>query len=126
MEKMCTKNLKIQGYLATQGNSFLTLEKSTPYVASQFFYGREDPIPMMFQRFVDNLDESKSKKCEFLKYYLNRHIQIDGDEHGPLSQKLIEELAAQEDPTYEKIMDGAINAVENRIKLWDGIYNRLV
>lgn len=43
----------------------------------------------MFQRFVDNLDESKSKKGEFLKYYLNRHIQIDRDEHGPLSQKLI-------------------------------------
>ncbi len=51
---------------------------------------------------------------------------MDGEEHGPLSQKLIEELAEKEDPNYDLIVKGAINAVQYRIKLWDGIYDRLV
>lgn len=55
-------------------NTLAAIEKPTPYVASQFFYGREDPIPQMFQKFVNSLDENKSKKCEVLKYYLKRHI----------------------------------------------------
>jgi len=68
---------KIPGYVREfVGNTVSALDKPLPYVASQFFYGREDPIPAMFQRFVDTLD--KDKKCEFLKYYLKRHIQVDG------------------------------------------------
>jgi len=77
----------------------------------------------MFQRFVDTLDKDKS--CDFLKFYLRRHIQVDGEEHGPLSEKLMNELAAKEDPRYELILAGAINAVEHRIKLWDGIYESI-
>jgi hypothetical protein len=42
-----------------------------------------------------------------------------------MSQKLMDELAAREDPNYELILKGAINAVDYRIKLWDGIYKRL-
>jgi hypothetical protein len=47
----------------------------------------------MFQRLVDSLE--KDKKCDILKYYLKRHIQVDGDDHGPLSMKLMQELAAR-------------------------------
>lgn len=53
-------------------NTVSSLSKPTSYIASQFFYGREDPIPQMFQRFVDTLDKDHS--CEFLKYYLKRHV----------------------------------------------------
>lgn len=77
----------------------------------------------MFQRFVNTLE--KDKKCEMLKYYLKRHIEVDGEDHGPLAAKLIEDLAKREDEKYETILNGAINAVEYRIKLWDGIYNKL-
>jgi len=35
------------------------------------------------------------------------------------------ELAAREDPKFEIILEGAINAVQHRIKLWDGIYNEI-
>ena len=101
-------------------NTLLAIEKPTPYVASQFFFGREDPIPQMFQKFVNTLQAEK--KCEVLKYYLARHIEVDGEDHGPLAEKLLEELAQREDPKYELILDGAINAVSHRVELWDGIY----
>lgn len=68
-------------------NTVSSLDRPTSYIASQFFYGREDPIPQMFQRFVDTLDKDQS--CEFLKYYLKRHVEVDGEEHGPLSEKLM-------------------------------------
>lgn len=55
----------------------------TPYVASQFFYGRQDPIPQMFKQFVTNM--GNDKKFDMLKYYLQRHIDVDGDEHGPMA-----------------------------------------
>jgi len=34
----------------------------------------------------------------------------------------MEDLALREDPKYELILDGAINAVKQRIELWDGIF----
>ena len=55
----------------------------TPYVASQFFYGRQDPIPQMFKQFVTYM--GNGRKFDMLKYYLQRHIDVDGDEHGPMA-----------------------------------------
>ena len=69
-------------------NTISSVERPTPYVASQFFFGREDPIPMMFQKFIDNL-EDQNKYVSF-KYYLQRHIDVDGDTHGPMAERLLE------------------------------------
>jgi hypothetical protein len=53
-------------------NTLGSLSQPTPYVAASFFYGREEPIPAMFQSFLKYLP--KDKKCESFKYYLDRHI----------------------------------------------------
>lgn len=72
------KQAKIPSYVKTfVTNTVSSLDRPTPYIASQFFYGREDPIPQMFQKLVDTLDKDKS--CEFLKFYLRRHVQVDGE-----------------------------------------------
>lgn len=118
------KNPKIPNHVQTfVRNTLEALDKPTCYVASQFFYGREDPIPDMFQRFIANIE--KDHECSLMKYYLQRHIDIDGDEHGPLAEKLLNELAAEQDPSYELILEGAINATSHRIRLWDGICDSL-
>lgn len=39
-----------------------------------------------------------------------------------MAEKIIAELAQKEDPEYKNITEGAINAIEHRIKLWDGVY----
>jgi len=86
------KNSQIPQHVRVFVNNTLdSLDRPTSYVASQFFYGREDPIPEMFQRFVNTIEKNQS--CELIKYYLQRHIIIDGGEHGPLAEKLLNDLA---------------------------------
>jgi hypothetical protein len=111
---------KIPPYVkAFVSNTLDTVEKPLPYIASSFFFGREDPIPDMFSRFVKTIPDER--QYSNLKIYLNRHIQIDGEEHGPLSMKLLEEISEDREDISDTIINSACNAIDYRIKLWDGI-----
>jgi hypothetical protein len=52
-------------------------------VAAAFAYGREEIIPAMFRRLVDQLAELSPQSWGTLRYYLDRHILTDADRHGP-------------------------------------------
>ena len=60
-------------------------------VAASFFYGRERLIPEMFERIVAVLREHDIA-APTLIYYLDRHIEVDGDSHGPLAAQCLELL----------------------------------
>jgi Protein of unknown function (DUF3050) len=50
-------------------------------VASYFFFGREDVIPEMFQKFLDLWNRGTLEVPHFA-FYLKRHIELDGDATG--------------------------------------------
>ena len=91
---------------------------------AHFFFGREDPIPVMFQNILTEI-ENKNIKAKMFKAYLDRHIQLDGDDHGPLSIKILESICEENTQLWDEVYESAIETIEARIKLWDSIENQL-
>ena len=54
-------------------------------VAAAFTFGREDLIPDMFRSFMRDQNEAMSGRLEMLRWYMERHIEVDSDEHGPMA-----------------------------------------
>ena len=90
-------------------------------VAGVFTYGREDLIPDMFISIVRELSEKGHSGAQTLVYYLERHIEIDGDEHGPMALQMIEELCEGDNTKKQESVHAAKQALESRIQLWDAI-----
>lgn len=91
-------------------------------IASAFTFGREDLLPALFQRIVDELNLETGGGLELFRYYLNRHIGLDGDEHGPMAGRLMQSLCGSDESLWAIAEQTATKSLEARHALWDGIY----
>lgn len=95
----------------------------THKIASAFTFGREDLIPDMFTAIVDEYNTENN--LDKFVYYLERHIELDGGEHGPLALELISNLCGDDDDKWREVEETAIACLVARKKLWDSILANL-
>lgn len=89
-------------------------------LTANFTFGREDLLPEVFHQVVQELDRESGCLSQF-QYYLQRHIELDGDHHGPLAHRLLSSLCADSEENWARATSAAVNALQSRQRLWDSI-----
>lgn len=102
---------------------FLDTQKAH-LVGAAFALGREQVIPGMFRSLLADMGISK-KKAPLFHYYLERHIHLDDESHGPLSLKLLMHLCGDSASKQKAAGKAAHQAVDARITFWDGVRSSL-
>lgn len=91
--------------------------------AAVFTFGREDLIPDMFHELVIRLSEKYPKETNTFRYYLERHIEVDGDHHSQLAIQMVQELCGNDSGKWEEATTACVQALELRKGLWDVAWN---
>src|ERR1700730_10192107 len=90
---------------------------STEEVLAAFFYGRADIIPEMFRRLLDTLYSTRhnDERLPHFIYYIDRHIELDGDSHGPMGRAVLQDLTAKSPHRGERDRRAACSSIEARV-----------
>ena len=94
-------------------------------VAAVFTFGREDLIPDMFMPLLEGIN-SKNNELNKLIYYFKRHIEVDGDMHGPMAMKMLSFLCGDDKVKINESIKASEDALRVRIALWDGIEKKIL
>jgi hypothetical protein len=107
-------------------NTFEVIEQGSPAAqAAVFAFSREDAIPDMFRSLVRHLNEGLSGELDQFVWYLERHIEVDGEDHGPLSLKMVDNLCGHDEALWEEAAQAAEDALRARLALWDGVLAKI-
>jgi hypothetical protein len=102
--------------------TFATVEGNRLHAtAAAFTFGREDLIPDMFRGFIRDQNERLHGKLELMRWYMERHIEVDGEEHGPMALRMVSELCGDDAVKWDEASEAAEIALQARLALWDGI-----
>lgn len=111
--------LAAQEFLA---ETFAVLDQQDlPAIAAAFTFGREGLLPDLFTRIVAGLHQQAPGHLQQFRYYLDRHIELDGDEHGPLADQLLLTLCGEDASRWNRVESAARDALAARKTLWDGM-----
>lgn len=89
-------------------------------VAAAFTFGREDVVPEMFRRIVSGLAKQPAAGLSRFSYYLDRHIEVDEGQHGPMAHAMLSELCGRDEVRWREALTASRQAIESRLAFWDG------
>ena len=94
-------------------------------LAAAFTLGREDLLPALFLKILEETAEKFHFGYAILNYYLNRHIELDGDKHGPMAIAMLDKACGECKIKKEEALQTARNSLQVRLDLWDAICKQL-
>jgi len=94
-------------------------------VASAFTFGREDPLPDVFEEIVSAINARSAGCLDRFEYYLKRHIELDGDQHRSMAKQLVQELCGDDASRWEAAQIAANRSLDARLHLWDAIAEQI-
>lgn len=106
--------------------TFEVIATQKPHIiAAVFTFGREDLIPNMFHSIVGELHARFPEQLSIFNYYLERHIEVDGDHHGHLALEMVTELCGNDPQKWQEATDYSVRALESRVALWNGVQQEI-
>ena len=107
--------------------TFKIIERGKDYLQSAIFtFGREDLIPGMFISIVNDIHKNFPDNISIFKYYLERHIEVDGDHHSHLALQMTSNLCGTDEQFWKEVEEATITSLQKRIDLWDGAYKQII
>jgi hypothetical protein len=106
--------------------TFQTIETGELHrIVALFTFTREDLIPGMFAALVESLERRKPDQWGKFLWYLKRHIEIDGERHGPISHALLGRICGEDPRLWQEAAETALDGLRARQALWDEILRAL-
>jgi len=106
--------------------TFQIINSKKEYLQSAIFtFGREDLIPGMFMSIISDIHKNFPNDISVFKYYLERHIEVDGDHHSHLALQMTANLCGENEQFWKEAEEATILSLQKRIKLWDGVFDHL-
>ncbi|MEE2758247.1 MAG: DUF420 domain-containing protein [Myxococcota bacterium] len=99
-----------------------TVKRGDPIeIAAAFCFAREAIIPAMFRPLIRRVDTADGARSPKLRYYFDRHVELDGDSHGELAKKMLCYLCGDDRANWQRAADAAFSALDTRAELWDAL-----
>ena len=94
-------------------------------VAASFLHGREDLVPMIFRRILGGIAADPTLECVSFRRYLERHVDVDEHEHGPMARELLRSLCGEDEAKWDQAAEAAAVGLTARLALWDGVLEQM-
>jgi hypothetical protein len=107
--------------------TFSVIQSNKPHLmAAVFTFGREDLIPGMFISMIEDIYKRIPNSISIFKYYLERHIEIDGDHHSHLALEMTSNLCGNDESLWAEASEYTKLSLQHRIGLWNGAYDEIM
>jgi hypothetical protein len=107
-------------------NTFQLIEEDRSHVLSAVFtFGREDLIPEMFLSLINKIETSMEADISVFKYYVERHIEVDGGHHSQLALEMTTELCGDDLQKWNQAQAAVEQALRSRVQLWSGALEQM-
>lgn len=105
--------------------TFAIIGRNQPHLsAAALAYGREALVPRLFRSLLEGLPISRGDAPN-LYGYLERHVQLDEQIHGPIAVLMAQELCEGSATKQTEAVAVAEQALAVRLEFWNGIHKAL-